>query len=52
MTTTIAGYRSAAEGPEPIVELATLGDEGPSAILWGHVSASAASQPPYAPLPW
>lgn len=46
------GYRSAAEGAEPIVELATLGDDGPSGILWGHVASSADGQSPYARLPW
>jgi NAD(P)-dependent dehydrogenase (short-subunit alcohol dehydrogenase family) len=46
------GYRSAAEGAEPIVELATVGADGPSGILWGHVASSAAAHSPYAPLPW
>jgi NAD(P)-dependent dehydrogenase (short-subunit alcohol dehydrogenase family) len=46
------GYRSAAEGAEPIVELATLGDDGPSGILWGHVASSAGPHSPYAPIPW
>ena len=30
------GFRSAAEGAEPSVYLATLPDDGPSGILWGH----------------
>ncbi len=43
------GYRSAAEGAEPIVELATVGGDGPSGILWGHAASSADA---YARLPW
>jgi len=31
------GIRSAAEGAEPSVYLATLPDDGPSGILWGHI---------------
>jgi len=31
------GFRSAAEGAEPSVYLATLPDDGPSGIHWGHV---------------
>jgi NAD(P)-dependent dehydrogenase (short-subunit alcohol dehydrogenase family) len=31
------GFRSAAEGAEPSVYLATLPDEGPSGIHWGHI---------------
>jgi NAD(P)-dependent dehydrogenase (short-subunit alcohol dehydrogenase family) len=31
------GFRTAAEGAEPSVYLATLQDEGPSGILWGHI---------------
>jgi NAD(P)-dependent dehydrogenase (short-subunit alcohol dehydrogenase family) len=31
------GFRSAAEGAEPSVYLATLPDDGPSGILWGYV---------------
>jgi NAD(P)-dependent dehydrogenase (short-subunit alcohol dehydrogenase family) len=31
------GLRSAAEGAEPSVYLATLPDDGPSGILWGHI---------------
>jgi NAD(P)-dependent dehydrogenase (short-subunit alcohol dehydrogenase family) len=30
------GFRTAAEGAEPSVYLATLPDDGPSGILWGH----------------
>ena len=32
-----SGFRSAAEGAEPSVHLATLPDDGPSGILWGHI---------------
>ena len=46
------GYRSAAEGAEPVVQLATLPDDGPSGILWGYLWSPEAPQPPYAPLPW
>jgi NAD(P)-dependent dehydrogenase (short-subunit alcohol dehydrogenase family) len=31
------GFRTAAEGAEPSVHLATLPDDGPSGILWGHI---------------
>jgi len=31
------GIRSAAQGAEPSVYLATLPDNGPSGILWGHI---------------
>ncbi len=31
------GVRSAAQGAEPIVHLATLPDDGPSGVLYGHV---------------
>jgi NAD(P)-dependent dehydrogenase (short-subunit alcohol dehydrogenase family) len=31
------GFRTAAEGAEPSVYLATLPDDGPSGILWGHI---------------
>ena len=31
------GFRTPAEGAEPSVYLATLGDDGPSGILWGHI---------------
>src|SRR5215831_3557875 len=31
------GFRPAAEGAEPSVYLATLPDDGPSGILWGHL---------------
>ncbi len=31
------GFRTPAEGAEPSVYLATLPDDGPSGILWGHI---------------
>jgi NAD(P)-dependent dehydrogenase (short-subunit alcohol dehydrogenase family) len=31
------GFRTAGEGAEPSVYLATLPDDGPSGILWGHI---------------
>jgi NAD(P)-dependent dehydrogenase (short-subunit alcohol dehydrogenase family) len=31
------GFRTATEGAEPGVHLATLPDDGPSGILWGHL---------------
>jgi NAD(P)-dependent dehydrogenase (short-subunit alcohol dehydrogenase family) len=31
------GFRSAAEGAEPSVYLATLPDDGPSGIHWGYI---------------
>jgi NAD(P)-dependent dehydrogenase (short-subunit alcohol dehydrogenase family) len=31
------GFRTAAQGAEPSVYLATLPDDGPSGILWGHI---------------
>lgn len=31
------GVRSAAQGAEPIVHLATLPDDGPSGVLYGHI---------------
>ena len=42
------GFRSAAEGAEATVYLATLPAEGPSGILWGHVWSADA----YGRLPW
>jgi NAD(P)-dependent dehydrogenase (short-subunit alcohol dehydrogenase family) len=46
------GFRSAAEGAEPVVHLATLADDGPSGILWGYLWSPEAPQPSYGPLPW
>lgn len=31
------GFRTAAQGAEPSVHLATLPADGPSGILWGHL---------------
>lgn len=45
------GVRSAADGAEPSVHLATLPDDGPSGILWGH-RWNAASDKDYGILPW
>ncbi|WUH90047.1 SDR family oxidoreductase [Streptomyces sp. NBC_00433] len=47
------GPRSAAQGAEPSVHLATLPDDGPSGILWGHVQpAEGESDIGYGTLPW
>jgi NAD(P)-dependent dehydrogenase (short-subunit alcohol dehydrogenase family) len=45
------GFRTAAEGAEPSVYLATLPDDGPSGILWGHIWTSDGSGG-YGVLPW
>jgi len=45
------GFRSAAEGAEPSVYLATLPDDGPSGILWGHLW-TADGDGGYGTLPW
>ena len=45
------GFRTPAEGAEPSVYLATLGDDGPSGVLWGHVWTTAGDGG-YGPLPW
>ena len=44
------GFRSAAEGAEPSVYLATLPDDSPSGILWGHLWAT--GEGGYGQLPW
>src|SRR5215471_4719830 len=44
------GFRSVAEGAEPTVYLATLPDDGPSGILWGHLWAT--GEGGYGRLPW
>ena len=46
------GFRSAAEGAEASVHLATLGHDGPSGLLWGHLWTPDAPHPPYGTLPW
>lgn len=45
------GFRTAAEGAEPSVHLATLPDDGPSGILWGHIWKTDGTGG-YGPLPW
>ena len=47
-----SGFRSVAEGAEASVYLATLPDDGPSGILWGHLWATGAPGDGYGPLPW
>jgi hypothetical protein len=47
-----AGYRSAAEGAEPIVHLATLGPDGPSGGFYGDLTMSDPAATPYGTLPW
>jgi NAD(P)-dependent dehydrogenase (short-subunit alcohol dehydrogenase family) len=45
------GFRSAAEGAEPSVYLATLPDEGPSGTFWGHIWQTDGNGG-YGTLPW
>jgi NAD(P)-dependent dehydrogenase (short-subunit alcohol dehydrogenase family) len=45
-----SGFRSAAEGAEASVYLATLDADGPSGILWGHLWTAGASGD--GTLPW
>ena len=45
------GFRTAAEGAEPSVYLATLPGDGPSGILWGHLWTTG-GHGGYGPLPW
>jgi NAD(P)-dependent dehydrogenase (short-subunit alcohol dehydrogenase family) len=45
-----SGFRTAAEGAEPSVHLATLPDDGPSGILWGYVWTAGAGS--YGRLDW
>jgi NAD(P)-dependent dehydrogenase (short-subunit alcohol dehydrogenase family) len=47
-----SGFRSAAEGAEASVYLATLPADGPSGILWGHLWASEGPADAYGRLPW
>ena len=47
-----SGFRSAAEGAEASVYLATLPADGPSGILWGHLWASDGPAGAYGRLPW
>jgi hypothetical protein len=46
------GFRSVAEGAEATVHLATLGPDGPSGILWGHLWTADGPADAYGPLPW
>jgi NAD(P)-dependent dehydrogenase (short-subunit alcohol dehydrogenase family) len=46
------GFRSVAEGAEASVYLATLGPDGPSGILWGHLWTAGGPADAYGPLPW
>jgi NAD(P)-dependent dehydrogenase (short-subunit alcohol dehydrogenase family) len=47
-----SGFRSVAEGAEASVHLATLGPDGPSGILWGHLWTADGPADAYGPLPW
>ncbi len=39
-------------GAEPSVHLATLADDGPSGLLWGHLWSAGDQESPYGSLPW
>jgi NAD(P)-dependent dehydrogenase (short-subunit alcohol dehydrogenase family) len=45
------GFRTAAQGAEPSVHLATLPDDGPSGTLWGHIWTTDCDGG-YGKLPW
>jgi NAD(P)-dependent dehydrogenase (short-subunit alcohol dehydrogenase family) len=45
------GFRTAAQGAEPSVYLATLRDDGPTGILWGHIWTTGGDGG-YGRLPW
>ncbi|MGW1741739.1 SDR family oxidoreductase [Nocardia sp. NPDC001965] len=45
------GFRTAAQGAEPVVHLATLPDDGPTGQFWGY-RWGAADSAEYGPLPW
>jgi NAD(P)-dependent dehydrogenase (short-subunit alcohol dehydrogenase family) len=45
------GFRTPAEGAEPSVYLATLPDDGPTGILWGHIWQTDGNGG-YGSLPW
>jgi len=47
-----SGFRSVAEGAEASVHLATLGPDGPSGILYGHLWTADGPADAYGPLPW
>ncbi|HEU0041471.1 MAG TPA: hypothetical protein VFQ15_03880 [Jiangellaceae bacterium] len=48
------GFRTAEQGAEAIVHLATLPEDGPSGILYGHLWRTEArpGDPEYGTLPW
>ncbi|HEY6297329.1 MAG TPA: SDR family NAD(P)-dependent oxidoreductase, partial [Streptosporangiaceae bacterium] len=46
------GFRSASEGAEASVYLATLPADGPSGLLWGHLWSAGAPGDSYGALPW
>jgi len=47
-----SGFRSAAEGAEASVYLATLPADGPSGTLWGHLWTAGGPPDAYGTLPW
>jgi NAD(P)-dependent dehydrogenase (short-subunit alcohol dehydrogenase family) len=47
-----SGFRSAAEGAEASVYLATLPADGPDGILWGHLWTADGPPAAYGRLPW
>ena len=47
-----SGFRSATEGAEATVYLATLRADGPSGILWGHLWSADGPADGYGRLPW
>ena len=47
-----SGFRSVTEGAEASVHLATLPDDGPSGILWGHLWTADGPADAYGALPW
>jgi len=46
------GFRSVAEGAAASVHLATLGADGPTGILWGHLWTAGGADSDYGTLPW
>jgi len=47
-----SGFRSAAEGAEASVYLATLPADGPSSVLWDHLWTACGPPDAYGTLPW
>ena len=47
-----SGFRSVTEGAEASVYLATLGADGPSGVLWGHLWSADGPADAYGRLPW